>query len=388
MVVANSDFEREQQRQQQERTTAEATNIQVETQQKCLARGGVWDEATRTCKIDKGEPGKARTTQQIAADMGISLEELKERQDAFSAEVEAKKKDPRQQDVFRDEGTGELTGFQRNGTTFLGASPQTVRQEAEGQAEKKELVAGGSAEAAQRGVTERARQGLDLSAQVGQDPMQQLESEFSAQGVSYVAAIASGVPGIFSDVIAGATTGAGAALVAGQLGPQVATPEEIVTVPTAALIGGIGNAVRGFYSDFVASVKRQKTATIETPIRTLTETKSIMNDIISGQNANPAEAAANLEAFNSQLQLLDDEYDRLKSLTDDDLNMFLGVNGINQMQEYEVYYVPNGERDRQIREFQLALANPDPSNVRVGGDTLKQLNKRIDREVKKLQGQQ
>ncbi len=41
----------------------------------------------------------------------------------------------------------------------------------------------------------------------------------------------------------GAGIGASAAAIAGQLGPQVATPEEIVTVPTAAAIGGLVTGV-------------------------------------------------------------------------------------------------------------------------------------------------
>ena len=44
----------------------------------------------------------------------------------------------------------------------------------------------------------------------------------------------------------GAGIFAGGAFVAGQLGPQVGLPEEIVTVPTAAIIGGKGGARLGF----------------------------------------------------------------------------------------------------------------------------------------------
>lgn len=43
----------------------------------------------------------------------------------------------------------------------------------------------------------------------------------------------------------GAATGAGTALIAGQAGPQIAAPEEVVTVPSAALIGGTLGARTG-----------------------------------------------------------------------------------------------------------------------------------------------
>ena len=48
----------------------------------------------------------------------------------------------------------------------------------------------------------------------------------------------------FKHGIGGAIAGAGAAAVGGQLGPQVATPEELVTVPVAA---GIGMQIGGTY---------------------------------------------------------------------------------------------------------------------------------------------
>ena len=350
----------------------------AEARAKCQATGGVWDSKNKIC-IPKEKP--------IETEKPIGTSPEKELELFGTPEEQATKKQAEQVatefNVLRDE-TGRLSGFTKGGQTFLGLSPGEVRGLAELEAGRQELEVGGAAESALAKQAEKLqRQGLDLSAQVGQDPINQLRAQFSAQSVNYVAAIATGAPDIIPNLITGATTGATGAFVLGQLGPQAATPEEVITVPTAAVILGVANAVKGFYSDFVSDVRKQKGELVETPIRTLTETKSIMNDITSAQNANPAEAIENLEAFNSQLQLLDDEFDRLKDLTDDDLNKFLGVNGINQLQEFEVYYTPNGERDRQIRDFQLALANPDPSVIRVGGDTLRQLKSRIEKELKK-----
>lgn len=48
--------------------------------------------------------------------------------------------------------------------------------------------------------------------------------------------------------VGGAAAGAGAALVAGQLGPQIATPEEVVTVPGAALTTGMWTGRAGALS--------------------------------------------------------------------------------------------------------------------------------------------
>lgn len=53
----------------------------------------------------------------------------------------------------------------------------------------------------------------------------------------------------------GATLAGGGALVAGQLGPQIATPEEIITVPLAATTGaGLGGAIAGTAFDNLANL--------------------------------------------------------------------------------------------------------------------------------------
>lgn len=324
----------------------------------CEAKGGRWeiDPGTgkgrcilpKTSVAEEVRPGAFRTTRD-------GKEGVIENGVFFEDDPGAEKFG-----VLRHSETGRLSGFTRGERTLTGLSPKEVRTLAEKEAGLQELTIGGQAEQV---LTARQKQlqetGLDLSAMVGQDPASQLQQQFTAQTVDWIASLASGVPDLGSDFAVG--FGSTVALSRGR------------TLGIAPTVVGLLNAAQGFFRDFVSDVTRQKGELIETPIRTLTETKSIMNDIISAQNANPAESTLNLEAFNQQLQLIDNEFLRLQDLTSDDINMFLGVNGINQLQEYEVYYTEGGERDRQMREMQLALANPDPANIRVGGSTLKQL---------------
>lgn len=61
--------------------------------------------------------------------------------------------------------------------------------------------------------------------------------------------LGSGLAGAAAGAGAGAGVGAGLALVAGQLGPQVAVPEELATVPTAALAGAIRGGKGGYVAD-------------------------------------------------------------------------------------------------------------------------------------------
>lgn len=64
--------------------------------------------------------------------------------------------------------------------------------------------------------------------------------------------LGSGLAGAAAGAGTGAGVGAGLALVAGQLGPQVAVPEELATVPTAALAG----AIRGGKGGYVAGTAK------------------------------------------------------------------------------------------------------------------------------------
>ena len=328
-----------------------------EEQLKCEANGGKWDATTKSCIM----PDPVPTTKPIKDGGGL--------------------------DVFKDVETGRLSGFQRGDKTFLGGSPEQTTRAVTKEALKQELPIGGQAEA----VLEKQRQelqnkGVDLATSVGATPsediLNQLQSQISAGEVSYVGALASAVPGIIPDLLTGAATGAGLALIAGQAGPQIAIPEEVVTVPTAAIIVGVVNAVKGFYSDFVSDVARQKSELIETPIRAISETKPILGEIINAQNANPENAVSNKQEFDNQLAFIDLEYERLKDLTDDNLNVFLGDTGINQMQEFEVFYVLDGERDRLVEDMVLALANPDPARIRPTAITIDDIRKRVSEELK------
>jgi hypothetical protein len=78
----------------------------------------------------------------------------------------------------------------------------------------------------------------------------------------------------------GAKTGAGIAAVAGQAGPQVATPEEIVTVPLAATIGGI----TGMFMSNLPHEAQSKFSEIiqeELGVRGLVPNEKNINDLVA-----------------------------------------------------------------------------------------------------------
>lgn len=90
----------------------------------------------------------------------------------------------------------------------------------------------------------------------------------------------------------GATLAGGAALVAGQLGPQVATPEEIVTVPLAAAAGsGLGSGIAANGFDFLMNsfgLKVDTTTAKERLVQTGTEVLAASGGELGGRLLAPA----------------------------------------------------------------------------------------------------
>ncbi len=370
-----------------------AEAVQPSEKDKCEARGWIWDAATQTCNNPdvKPIPERFKTQEPTKVALGGTGPRT-ETEEQFKARAESERQSAEKGfGVIKDEETGRLSGFQRGDKTVLGLKPSEVIELATREAGLRELPIRGQAEA----VLERQRQelqnvGAGLAGQVGASPsdqiLAQLESQISASDVNYLGALASAVPGIIPDLIGGAAAGGGALFAAGAVATAAtggaAAPIAGAAIAGAAVITGVANAVRGFYSDFVSDVERQKSELIETPIRSISETKPVLGEIINAQNANPQDAIENLATFNNQLAFIDIEYDRLKDLTDDDLNKFLGDTGINQLQEFQVFYVLDGERDRLVEDMQLALANPDPSRIRPTSLTLEDIKKRVEEELR------
>lgn len=355
-----------------------------EAQLACEAKKGTWDPETLTCTPNKFALGGTGPENETPEQFKLRAQ----------AEEQAATKTGGQFGVIKDEDTGRLSGFQRGRNTFLGIPPREVAELTTREAGLQELPIQGQAE----GVLERRRQelqstGTDLAVggvnTVSEQRLAELKDSIEVRGVSYVNAALQALPDIIPDAIIGASTLASAfgtaALVAGQLGPQVALPEEVVTVPAAAalgvIVGSVSGALVGFFRSFVADVKRQTREQIEAPIRTLTETKGTLQGLISAQDADPQNAIEHKRLFDEQLSLIDIDYDRLKELTDSKLDKFLGDEGLSQLKEMKVFFA--GERQQFIDEMNIALANPDPARIKVDSVTLAEIKKAIQKEFEK-----
>ena len=342
-------------------------------QAKCEAKGWVWDSVTQTCNDPSINPaGGFQGT--VSGTTSPELDKQIQKQAAQEAEQDARTSSF---SALRNEQTGRLSGFTRGDRTLLGLSPTEVTELATKEAGLQELPLKGQAQGV---LTQRAAQlqaqGGEFAGQIGDLPdeaaLNQIKSTLTQGRIDHMAALASTVPGVVPDFL----TGAGAAI----------TFTKGKTLGAAPLIVGGLNVLRGVFVDYMSDITKQQSDTIETPIRTLTESKGVLTALIGMANSDPQNAQTALDAYNVIRTTIDMEYEHLKELSDNDLNAYLGVNGINQMKEYEVYYLPFGERWLFDQEMAAALANPDPSITKIPFDIQQLLKEKAETKATKKGG--
>ena len=387
---------------------------ELQKQLDCKAKGGKWDALNKVCimpkeeaeatkekndavtkRIEKNDAVTKRIVQATGEEItDLSREERSRRLRESRGLTEDFELNPEpvhdstEMGTFTDVETGRLSGRIKGDKSILGLPPEEVTRQLTKEADKRELPIGGQAET----VLERQRQALQaagisvaqLGGGVSQDILDELIGGITVEDASLWKAFKSSLPDAVIDTIGGglnwASVGAG---VGGTVGGVVTkNPAGIAAGArsgawTAAKFGAFVSGIKSVLSNVVSDYERQQSEIIETPIRSLSETKPRINDIINNQNANPYELEANREKFWTMIHFLDLEWERLKETTDDPQNDFLGDQGINQLQEYEVFNIKNGERQGMIDDWNLAVLNPDPARIRPTTITLKELDEWI-----------
>ena len=378
---------------------------ELQKQLDCKAKGGRWDALNKVCIMpppkvpeikapkEKNDPVTKRVITATGEDITNLTEEEKARKLRESRGLKGdfelapkQAQDMNEFGVFTDQPSGKLGGLIDRDRSVFGLTPEETVKKITDEAEQRELPIGGQAEA----VLERQRQQLQtqgfevaqLGGGVSQDILDELRGGITVEDASLWKAFKSSLPDAVIDAIGGglswASVGAGVGGTVG--GVATKTPAGIAAgasggAITAAKIGAVVSGIKSILSNVVSDYERQQSEIIETPIRSLSETKPRINDIINNQNANPYELEANREKFWTMIHFLDLEWERLKETTDDPQNDFLGDQGINQLQEYEVFNIKNGERQGMIDDWNLAVLNPDPARIRPTTITLKELEK-------------
>ena len=151
---------------------------------------------------------------------------------------------------------------------------------------------------------------------------------------------------VFGAGAAGAVAGAGAGLItAGTL-----------SIPLAVI---------GFITGAVASMRSQLAGEISAAGTTQSKVETNLKALITDTNSNPQNAATNLELFNYQLSLLDQQHAKLKLETQRDLNKYLSKDGKKELYKFELFNTRGGPREFLINKMQVALVNPNPNSIDV-----------------------
>ena len=291
--------------------------------QKCEAKGGRWDEATKTCILPEKEPVQPTTPE-----------------------------------VFQDPKTGRASGITlEDGRTFLGLSPEDVQTIATGEQARTAIPAGtapvGTAALQQREL----EAGQQLAGQVGQLDRQAI----SPTGLSTEEALTVGIVDAIPSAIksAGATAGGGAAL-----GGAIGVAGGPLGAGGGAVIGAAIGGAAGFVGSLASSVKSnfasQRRDTTTAQQRVLDEGKQTMKDWATLAKNDPANKHQYLGEYNKVSSQIDQAYRQMKLDTSRDVAKF--ETALPNLAEFEAFYAAGGERDALNIEMQNSLIAQSPEN--------------------------
>lgn len=284
--------------------------------QKCKDEGGIWDAVTQTC--------------------------------SFLPKSETKKtEEPKTQDqVFRDQDTGNISGLTIGGKTFLGLNPKDVEKVTSAKQAKQQ---GGPA-------TQSFEQGAQAQAQalrsqealnnLGLSPEQiaGVQGLASEAGIDWGQAATAGASQAVPGVIAGALGGAAIGAVGGPVGAV-----------GGALLGGVGAFLNGVRSN----IKSQQKGEIASTQKVLTNAKSNLRQIRMLAQADPSRADEAIELYNQQMALVYQAQRKLKLETQGNLNKFMD-DGTEKLVEFDLFLMQGGYADLQRQRLEQALIGGVP----------------------------
>ena len=286
-------------------------------QQKCEDKGGFWDADRGVCilvkKEDKAPP------------------------------IEVPKVVPGTPETFRSK-EGRLSGIDIDGKTFLGLSPDEVREIAQRDLLKKAQPEGtapvGTAAAQVRGAEEARR----LVGQVEPSPTEPTPG--LVPGVDLGEAAIVGI----REAIPRALTLAGGAAVAGAAA-GLATGG-VASVPLA-----IGAAAVTFVGSITASilsnVKSQRTDDTTAQQRVLDEGKQTLQDWTTQAAADPSNRGFYISQFNLQKQMIQDAH--VQMITDTNADRLKFETSVPNLAEFNSFYSVGGELDALESEMLRSL---------------------------------
>ena len=359
----------------------------VDSQAKCVARGGRWDPVNNRCSIPEGETQGTRieappTTprelleqerRNIEGEIGerrrqaekIEAQRVRNLDKPVTTKIDTITKTASSGDgrtvqngvpgviengvFFADERpldpqkvifneSGEAVGLETGGRTLLGLSQADIDAQ---------LQVGA--------VAADAQQQQDLAGGVGQFGrlgVSPTPFDFGAIGGAATRGIIPGSIGAVGGVIGSGLAGAKGGALAGSVGG----------VGGAFVLGALGFAA-GVAGSILGEMKGQRTDNTNAQQRVLDEGKQILNDWVTFAEANPSQKEFALAGFNQQLALIDQAYRQMKLDTSQDVLAF--ENAIPNLAEFEAFYSASGERDIYSNEMRVAMTGTESIDVRM-----------------------
>jgi len=256
----------------------------------------------------------------------------------------------KQPEIFRDEKTGNLSGIEINGKTYLGLSPEEIRAMVEADKKNKELPQGTQEVGTQRAAEEQAQQQQQAAEQVGANPL--LSSIEATQQPSQVdtgqvvrAGLGAAIPKILGATGAGAV---GGAVIGGSAGLGVGA------VP-GAIVGGIAGLIGGIYSAVIGNIKKQKTDNFNAQKKVLTDGRNNLNKLATLAKADPANSMKYAEAFNQQAAKIAEAHSQLQLDVRSSYTGLTSDDATQQLQAFENFYTAGGQYEILKTKMQLAI---------------------------------
>src|SRR3990167_1894370 len=332
----------------------------------CEAKGGIWDEASGTCIIQKvdytkgifnqppsQQPAKPLSTQEVMAlpkGEGTPIGQTTQQPNVK----------PTTPEIFVNE-KGVPGGIRLpDGRTFLGLSPDEVNEIAAREQAKTRLpegtqLVGTAANAAQK---QQRTQELLQMAQQGLLTPEELRAIGGAD-VDIGQALGAGGIAVAPGLLGGAITGAGLGMLgSAAAGAGTGAAMGAAFGPLAIATGALGG-LTGFIYGVRNSIKGQQTNEFAKDQAALSRGRTYLKFLVADTNSNPNHADENIVLFYQTLNMIDAAHSKTYKDSQENLNKWISVDGTEKLAQFQIF--DNTLRGSYIRNFNEAVINPDPA---------------------------
>lgn len=298
--------------------------------QRCIAKGGTWDEITQTCILPQQKVVDATSPNAKSIPLPGTQPQIQQNQKLSPG------------DKLRAEREGGVIITDANGNEIIQTREDVERAKADA------ASIGPSALQARQARIAGEERLAGLTSQIGQvgtiDPVQEAKVNKSQ---AFVAGLARAIPGLLGGLAAGAIGGAA-------VGGVGAIP--------GAIGGAILGTISGITSGYISNVQAQQRGEIQAANVELQAAKSNMRQFAMMASQDPARAEEYIELYNAQLTRAYQARQKVKAETSGDLNSWM-EDGTRDLAEYDVFLQPGGRADLYGQRLAISLQQRVPLSV-------------------------